>query len=307
VYVRGTGSGGRVVSWLDASGKTAPLLDKPAEFLYPRLSPDGKRLAIVISQNGADNLWVYDPARDSMAPISSGTEGAGYPVWTPDGEFIAFFMRTLIWARADGSGAVERFDVGTPRTFPWSISSDGKRLAFFDTTGIRTARVEQTGAKMQLSQAEPAFQSGAAPVLSPDDRFMAYTSSGQVSVIPFRSTAQSEGAAATGTSQVSNDGGDWPVWPKGGTDIFYIGADRRIRAAGYSISGNSIIVGRPRVWSDRQLADVGRNPSFDMEQGGKRAVVLLNPGEEAKPETHIRAMLNVGDELLRRAEAEKKR
>jgi hypothetical protein len=45
-----------------------------------------------------------------------------------------------------------------------------------------------------------------------------------------------------------------------------------------------------------------------MEPGGKRAVVLLNAGaEEAKPETHIRAVLNLGDELLRRAAAEQKR
>jgi hypothetical protein len=62
------------------------------------------------------------------------------------------------------------------------------------------------------------------------------------------------------------------------------------------------------VWSDKQLADVGANPSFDMEPGGKRAVVLLHAGgEEARPETHIRALLNVGDELLRRAAAEEKR
>jgi hypothetical protein len=106
---------------------------------------------------------------------------------------------------------------------------------------------------------------------------------------------------------VSNDGGDWPVWPTGGTDLFYIGADRRIRVASYTISGESFTPGRPRVWSDKQLADVGGQPSFDMEPGGKRAVVLLNPGEEAKPETHIRAVLNLGDELLRRAAAEKKR
>ena len=264
-------------------------------------------LAIVISQNGADNLWVYDPARETLTQVSFGPEAAGYPVWTPDGEFLAFFMGTLAWARADGSsGAVERFEVGPARTFPMSISGDGKRLVFFDPTGIRTLRVEQTRAKMQLSQAESLLQNGSAPTLSPDGRFMAYVSSGQVYVRPFGSAGQREGAAPTGRWPVSNDGGNWPVWPRGGTDIFYV-ADRRIHVTSYTVSGASFTPGRQRVWSDRRLADVGANPSFDMEPGGKRAVVLLNAGEEPKPETHVRVLLNLGDELLRRTAAEKKR
>ena len=51
------------------------------------------------------------------------------------------------------------------------------------------------------------------------------------------------------------------------------------------------------------MANLGSNPLFDMDAQGKRAVVLMNAeGDAPKPETHIRVMLNLGDELRRRIE-----
>jgi hypothetical protein len=83
--------------------------------------------------------------------------------------------------------------------------------------------------------------------------------------------------------------------------LFYLGLDRRIHVASYSISGDSFVPEKARVWSGRQLAAFGNVPTFSMAPDGKRAAVLLEAGAEApKPETHIRLLLNVGDELRRR-------
>src|SRR5205807_7731082 len=90
LYVRGTGATGRVISWMDSSGNLSPLLAKPGEYFYPRLSPDGKRLAVMLQDGSNQNLWVYDSTLGTMTRITSGTEKQYYPVWSPDGEFVVF-------------------------------------------------------------------------------------------------------------------------------------------------------------------------------------------------------------------------
>jgi hypothetical protein len=69
-------------------------------------------------------------------------------------------------------------------------------------------------------------------------------------------------------------------------------------AATYRAKGDSFAVEKPRLWSGKQLADVNFR-TFDLAPDGKRAVALVDP-EDAKPETHLRVLLNVGDELKRR-------
>ena len=62
---RAAGGGRFTAQWLDAAGKAQPLLAKPDTYLYPRLSPDGTRLAL-----SADDIWVYEWQRDIMTRLS---------------------------------------------------------------------------------------------------------------------------------------------------------------------------------------------------------------------------------------------
>ncbi|MBL8291038.1 MAG: protein kinase [Bryobacterales bacterium] len=107
VYVRGGQEPNRVVSWLDASGKLEPLLAESGRYLTPRLSPDGKRLAVAIEKGDGANVWVYDIVRDTMIPMPVGGEYQFYPVWSPDGQHLVFQSDgQLAWTRADGSGPI---------------------------------------------------------------------------------------------------------------------------------------------------------------------------------------------------------
>jgi serine/threonine-protein kinase len=58
VYGSGGAAGGNLVTvqWLDAAGKTQPLLAKPGVYHRPRVSPDGQRLAF---DDGSD-IWLYE-------------------------------------------------------------------------------------------------------------------------------------------------------------------------------------------------------------------------------------------------------
>src|SRR5207247_11087888 len=48
------------VQWLDGTGKTQPLLSKPAEYVHTALSPDGQRLAMAVAEGPNLDIWVYD-------------------------------------------------------------------------------------------------------------------------------------------------------------------------------------------------------------------------------------------------------
>jgi hypothetical protein len=87
VYLSGKSSVAWPLVWLDSTGKTEPLLAPPGAYYNPRLSPDGKRLAVSVSANA---IGVYNPQRDTMTPLTFKPQATLFPVWSPDGEHIVF-------------------------------------------------------------------------------------------------------------------------------------------------------------------------------------------------------------------------
>ena len=75
VYRRRSGgaSSSATVQWLDPTGKQVPLLAKPGAYVgTPRVSPDGKRIAIAIKDGANQDIWVYEPQRDAMTRLTFG-------------------------------------------------------------------------------------------------------------------------------------------------------------------------------------------------------------------------------------------
>jgi tRNA A-37 threonylcarbamoyl transferase component Bud32 len=121
-------------AWMESTGKMQPLLASPGLYLAPRLSPDGKRLALGVGPTGGGDIQVYDWQRDTMTRLTF-TQRNMYPVWTPDGKHLVFQSQSsgansIRWIRADGAGEAQLLleSKGEPR--PYSFSPDGQRLAY---------------------------------------------------------------------------------------------------------------------------------------------------------------------------------
>jgi Tol biopolymer transport system component len=140
------------------------------------------------------------------------------------------------------------------------------------------------------------------PAVSPNGRWIAYQSneSGpfEVYVRPFPGPGSQ--------FQVSNAGGLLPIWSHNSRELFFQNLDNRIMVADYDGKGEAFSASKPRVWSDRQLQDVGTTPNYDLAPDGTRFAVFpnQNPAEE-KGNVHMTFLLNFFDELRRRAPAEK--
>jgi serine/threonine-protein kinase len=313
VYESGGARGGSVtVQWLESDGKTQALLPKAGDYGRPSLSPDGRRLAVEVREGSRQDIWVYDFGRDAMTRMTFDGK-MNSPIWSRDGRYILFQdQASLSWTRADGAGKPQVLIQTKGVVFPGCFTPDGKRLAYFELGtetlyDLWTVPLENDGAGLRAGKPEVLLQTSSDeryPVFSPDGRWLAYVSneSGnyQVYVRAFPDTGAKW--------QISSDGGGYPMWSRSGRELFFESLDNRIMVAGYTVQGNSFMRDKPRLWSEKTLANlVNTSKNVDLAPDGKRIVAVMPAeGPEAQQSQHHVVFLeNFFDELRRRAPVEK--
>ena len=314
VYRKGTaGSAGAMstIQWLDATGKKQPLAAKPGDYLVPRVSPDGKRLAVQIQ--GPTDIWVYEWQRDAWTKLTSG--GAAYisPAWSPDGRYVFFgsIGGGMFWTRSDGARQPQRLTQSNGIQGPWSFTPDGKRLAFVEA-GISggniqlwTVPIEDNAGQLKAGKPEPFLEdkfNDRSPAFSPDGHWLAYVSDetgrNEVYVRAFPPLASGQG----GKWLVSNTGGAAPVWSRSGRELLYQSFDDQVMAVGYTVNGESFVPDKPRVWLPKVGEGNGPDAMWDLAPDGKRVAVVtqVSTPEAPKAEHVVVVLQNFVDELRRR-------
>ena len=84
VYVPGgvAGAAGSLV-WVDRSGREEPLATPVRAYTYPRIAPDGTRLAVDI-RDRERHVWTWDFARRALTRLTFDSSSDNYPAWSPD-------------------------------------------------------------------------------------------------------------------------------------------------------------------------------------------------------------------------------
>jgi hypothetical protein len=295
------------MQWISASdgvtSKKEPLRATPGAYQMPRLSRDGKRIALVIAAGGNQDIWVFDPQRDTLTRMTFGGTNAS-PVWSPDGQSIVFekMGQGIFQVRADGASQPQALMAsGVPRLL-WSSTPDGRQLAYWERNQIWTVALEDQGGQLKAGTPAPFLKSpfsDVAPSISPDGNWLAYHSNesgtSEVYVRTFPPSATSPG----GKWQVSNNGGTFPRWSRIGHELVYQSADQ-LMAVSYTVNGPTFIADKPRLW----IASLSGTSGFDWDLApdGKRVVALIPEGmAKAPPPEHEIVMLqNFADELRRR-------
>jgi serine/threonine-protein kinase len=308
VYRRTTGRGQVAVSWIDSSGNVVPILSKPGPYLWPSVSPDGKRLALQTNVSGKPRVVVVDLNSGKLAPISSDTDVQMSPAWTPDSQYLVTGREALTWVKMDGSGRSQtiRFD-RNDLLVPWSFTPDGARLAYYAMNpathfDLWTLPVELVGSQWRIGKPEPFLQTKAIetyPAFSPDGHWLAYDSNESGSFEVYVLAFPARGVAV----QVSNGGGRVPRWSPKGDQLFFTSNDQRIMVSGYNVKDGVFQAGTPKPWSTTRLADTGVLANFDVAAGGRRIAALLpatDSGEQQAP-NHVTILINFFDDLRRRS------
>src|SRR5688500_9181349 len=299
VYVEVTGS---EMVRVDRYGAARPVLRGPGRYASPRLSPDGKRIALGIRERGGtSDVWIFDPGSETLSRFTRDGNSTS-PVWTSDGHRIAWLFSAtrqetqaagrseIRWQPWDGTGAHQVLldSLRNPRSI--DIASGVDVLVAGGAPGLFVASTGNVTSQQVLDRAGQG--NILQPELSPDGRWLAYRST-QSDARDVYVTSLLHG----GRHQVSVNGGAEPAWSQDGRTLYYR-SPTHMMAASISIDSTFSLTRRDTLFADVFLRGVERS-NYDVVENGREFLMIRRSQEQQ------RAVVVVGwlDELRERMRA----
>ena len=269
--------------WLDRTGKQVGTVGDPATYTAPRLSPDGKKLAVTIGDpaRATTDIWVYDLERGGKTRLTFDPSLNSQPVWSPDGSQIVFFSNrrnsfpALYRKNSNGAGSDELLLDSATQDRPDDWSPDGRFIIYEPNVSVNSLWVLPL-----FGERKPyVFLSGESGVyptearFSPDGKWLAYVEYGsgkrEVYITPFPSNA--------GKWQVSLAGGRYPRWRRDSKELFFVAKnDSILMAADVDLSGATPRTGTPKELFGVHLVYSSMTPewgAYEVAPDGKRFLV----------------------------------
>ena len=210
-------------------GQTVPI-DTSSLKVQPtfmlRLSPDRNRLAYISDTEDGANLHVLDRARNVSLDLNTGGFRNMQPVWSPDGQYIAFRSNredgvdNIYQMRADGSDEKPKRLVPSNQIQQMQSWSSQGHIAYLENNDIW---ILPPGDESPDGEPTPYFLSEAREnfaTFSPDGRWLAYVTrnegsdSGALYIRPFPGPGR---ATLVESNFVSS-----PAWSHDGKQLYYL-------------------------------------------------------------------------------------
>ncbi len=262
------------------------------ELLNPAISPDGKLVAVnrMDPNAGKWDIWTVDLATNVRTRITSTPGVNSDPVWSPDGNWIAFAS-----GRQDGKVALYRKSLvgdakeellfeGGPENLPLipeDISPDGKKILFVRGTDTHLWLLPVDGDHKPAPLTQSNFMEYAGRI-SPDGKWIAYaaddTSGMEIYVQRFGTTGEKK--------RISRNGGIHPRWRGDGKELVYWEDPSRLMAVDFSGSADQMNIGAPHLLLPSQINLRGlrdNRPHFDITRDGQRIILRQLAGLQTDP------------------------
>jgi serine/threonine-protein kinase len=265
------------LAWVGRDGVAHPIGREVRSFLQPRLSPDGRRIAVLMYDGSKSDIWIYDIGTETLSRLTT-RENVTSVEWSPEGDHViysagGFESRAGIWRQAvDAAAPPERLLELSTLTPVVSMSPDRQWL-------VLPSLIENTWDVMRVAldsarRVEP-FATGRAqeygPRISPDGRWVAMvsTESGTDEVY-VRSFPE-----PTAKLQVSVSGGSAPLWSADGTRLYYV-TSAGIMEARFAPGPAIRLVSRGMAFAGARGANaVYGQANYDVARDGTRILIPI--------------------------------
>ena len=237
-------------------GQETPINAEPRGYRFPAVSPDGKTVAVTVDPRPS-SIWVVDAATGQAAPLTTDGVHSILPVWSPDGTRVAFnryrgpvSRSRIVWMPAQPGAEVHGAlapgidqRMGDLGVMQWTSAAG---FLVYER-GVKPGQLRGDIVQFRLgdSVVTPVVASPAEdrdPALSPDGRWLAYTSTisgaNEVYVRPYPQAGSS--------ILISSRGGTEPRWSPDGTELFFR-SGTRIMTASHQDASRPGAFGAPRV------------------------------------------------------------
>jgi eukaryotic-like serine/threonine-protein kinase len=292
--------------WVDRSGREELLDAPPRSYVYPRLSPDGTRVALDLRDSSGRDIWIWHLVRKTLERFTVDPAGNTLVTWSLDGQRLVFGsdrygVSNLFEQAADGSGEPQRLLESDRMQQPMSFAPDGRLIFSADVPGH--GRDVHALAMDGSAKVEPIIASAATDLwaeVSPDGRFIAYDSdeSGQfeVYVRPYPDTSRG------GRWQVSSGGGRTPLWSRDGRELFYRDYAGAMLAAPVVLTPDFSAGPAIKLFENARYLGAGRQGAgrtHDLSADGSRFLMVTELPERSNTELPLVVVLNWFAELER--------
>ncbi len=251
------------------------------------LSPDGGRLAIALTTEEGDDIWIKELDDGPLLRLTYDPAEEARPMWSLDGRSVFFLSRRrdqwsdLYVRRADGAGQARPVLVRDVQIWETDMTPDGAWLvARVGGQSGQTGARDIVAYRMEADTTEvPLLTSDydeVAPQLSPDGRWLAYASqeSGEweVYVRPFPEVE-------SGRWLVSRGGGSMPMWAHNGRELFYVSPGDEMTVAavetedGFRVRERRVLFGLPPGFSFSSLTT-----PYDLSPDDQRFIMVRTVG-----------------------------
>jgi serine/threonine-protein kinase len=267
------------VVWVDRSGNERPALPEAGSWVEPRLSPDGRWIAITRLEPSRQ-IWLFDRGRQVLTQLTKSAGVSFNAVWWPDSRSLVHvtetpvydLFRTPIDGTAPDTVAVSPFDKQ-----PTSVSRDGRTVAYMEIVDRDRLVLTSLGGTPAIEQGEQSRRNGA---ISADARWLAFEEFG-TDGLPQVFVRQLAGG---GRRQVSADGGSQPRWTRNGRELVFRKGPAVYAASFQPTTGD---VGTPVLLFSRPDAgrlNGGRTVGYDVTPDGSQFLMVTPVNRpEAQP------------------------
>ncbi|MDQ3013214.1 MAG: hypothetical protein M3X11_21225, partial [Acidobacteriota bacterium] len=276
--------------WFDRAGKKLGTVGQTGQYFWPRLSPDGQRVAVARTTPSAQmaDIHLFDLASGAGTPFTFDPSRDERPIWSPDGSRIvwaALLGKNLFQKAASGAGQDEVLLRSAYQKWPSDWSADGRFILYTERSPQTTGRdlwvlPMESESKPWPWLSTPADERQA--TFSPDEKWIAYQSdeSGRFEI--YLQAFVPGAPASSGKRQLSTNGGTNPRWRRDGRELYYLAGDGKLMAVGIT-PGAELKAGTPKELFAPSGYRVNDDRGYTLTGDGQRFLFVTSADDASVP------------------------